>query len=116
MRRKLTANKTMWQSTSDVRPTPIRCGSGKRREQGPEGRKDEKEGAQSTDSESARRAIKTVKRLMGLKNDANATSRVMVCRNDGPVVRVRYDKMFSKVCEGTAWQKEVHEGGDWRGT
>ena len=53
---------------------------------------------------------------MGLKNDADATSRVMVCRNDGPVVRVRYDKMFSKVCEGTAWQKEVHEGGDWRGT
>ena len=81
-----------------------------------EGRKDEKEGAQSTDSESARRAIKTVKRLMGLRNDADGTSRVMVCRNDGPVVRVRYDKMFSKVCEGTAWHKEVHEGGDWRGT
>jgi len=87
IRWKLTANKTMGQSFAWL---PSFAGRSRRREPGPgpgsgakknrEGRrKEEKEGAQSTDTESARQAIKTVKRLMALKNDVDEPSVRYVC-------------------------------------
>lgn len=62
---------------------------------------------------------------MGLKTDVDGPSvrygPPAGCDDDpsewhvAMMVRVRHDKMSSKVCEGTAWRKEVHEGGDLRG-